>query len=129
MRRNKKSSVFHDLYNQPYNINTRIKLYNSTKCKLTNLNLQITPHILCWNKLYFFNAIFVYLLLASLQMIQRMALLKRLEVHRGCVNSICWNNTGDMILSGSDDQHLVLTNAHNYQVTIITNNLYFLILF
>lgn len=53
---------------------------------------------------------------ASLQLIQRMSLLKRLKVHNGCVNSICWNSSGELILSGSDDQHLVLTNAHNYEV-------------
>ncbi|XP_011864324.1 PREDICTED: DDB1- and CUL4-associated factor 6-like isoform X2 [Vollenhovia emeryi] len=53
---------------------------------------------------------------ASLQLMQRMSLLKRLKVHNGCVNSICWNNNGELILSGSDDQHLVLTNAHNYEV-------------
>lgn len=53
---------------------------------------------------------------ASLQLIQRMSLLKRLKVHNGCVNSICWNNSGELILSGSDDQHLVLTNAHKYEV-------------
>ncbi|XP_015119390.1 DDB1- and CUL4-associated factor 6 [Diachasma alloeum] len=53
---------------------------------------------------------------ASLQLIQRMSLLKRLKVHNGCVNSICWNSTGDLILSGSDDQHLVLTNTYNYKV-------------
>ncbi|XP_011702752.1 PREDICTED: DDB1- and CUL4-associated factor 6-like isoform X2 [Wasmannia auropunctata] len=47
---------------------------------------------------------------------QRMSLLKRLKVHNGCVNSICWNSNGELILSGSDDQHLVLTNAHNYEV-------------
>lgn len=49
-------------------------------------------------------------------MMQRMALLKRLKVHNGCVNSVCWNATGDLILSGADDQHLVLTNAYNYEV-------------
>ncbi|XP_011301763.1 DDB1- and CUL4-associated factor 6 isoform X2 [Fopius arisanus] len=53
---------------------------------------------------------------ASLQLIQRMSLLKRLKVHNGCVNSICWNSTGDLILSGSDDQHLVLTNTYNYKI-------------
>lgn len=51
-------------------------------------------------------------------MMQRMALLKRLKVHTGCVNSVCWNATGDLILSGSDDQHLVLTNAYNYEVSV-----------
>lgn len=53
---------------------------------------------------------------ASLQMMQRMSLLKRLNVHNGCVNSVCWNATGDLILSGSDDQHLVLTNPYTYKV-------------
>ncbi|XP_058800654.1 DDB1- and CUL4-associated factor 6-like [Phymastichus coffea] len=83
MRRNR-SNVFRDIYNQPCNENTRVKLYNSSK--------------------------------SSLQLVQRMSLLKRLKVHYGCVNSICWNNTGELILSGSDDQHLVLTNTYNYQV-------------
>ncbi|XP_012276736.1 DDB1- and CUL4-associated factor 6 isoform X2 [Orussus abietinus] len=79
-----KSSIFHDIYNQPYDDYTRLKLYSSSK--------------------------------ASLQLLQRMSLLRRLKVHNGCVNSICWNSNGELILSGSDDQHLVLTNAYNYQV-------------
>ncbi|XP_043272635.1 DDB1- and CUL4-associated factor 6-like isoform X3 [Venturia canescens] len=82
--RGTKSGVFYDIYNQPYDDRTRLKLYTSSK--------------------------------ASLQLIQRMALLKRLKVHNGCVNSICWNASGTLILSGSDDQHLVLTNPYNYQV-------------
>ncbi|XP_076226837.1 DDB1- and CUL4-associated factor 6 isoform X2 [Nomia melanderi] len=56
---------------------------------------------------------------ASLQMMQRMALLKRLNVHNGCVNSIVWNATGDLILSGSDDQHLVLTCPYTYKVEVM----------
>ncbi|XP_015520895.1 DDB1- and CUL4-associated factor 6 isoform X1 [Neodiprion lecontei] len=79
-----KQNVFRDIYNQPYDDTTRLKLYTSSK--------------------------------ASLQLMQRMSLLKRLKVHNGCVNSICWNNSGELLLSGSDDQHLVLTNAYNYQV-------------
>ncbi|XP_043514836.1 DDB1- and CUL4-associated factor 6-like isoform X2 [Frieseomelitta varia] len=79
-----RSNIFRDIYYQPYNDYTRLKLYSSSK--------------------------------ASLQMMQRMALLKRLKVHNGCVNSVCWNSTGELILSGSDDQHLVLTNAYNYEV-------------
>lgn len=79
-----RSNIFRDIYYQPYNDFTRLKLYSSSK--------------------------------ASLQMMQRMALLKRLKVHNGCVNSVCWNSTGELILSGSDDQHLVLTNAYNYEV-------------
>ncbi|XP_012217547.1 DDB1- and CUL4-associated factor 6 isoform X2 [Linepithema humile] len=79
-----RSSIFRDIYYQPYDDCTRLKLYSSSK--------------------------------ASLQLLQRMSLLKRLKVHNGCVNSICWNSGGELILSGSDDQHLVLTNAHNYEV-------------
>ncbi|KYM77255.1 DDB1- and CUL4-associated factor 6 [Atta colombica] len=77
-------SIFRDIYYQPYDDCTRLKLNSSSK--------------------------------ASLQLMQRMSLLKRLKVHNGCVNSICWNSNGELILSGSDDQHLVLTNAHNYEV-------------
>ncbi|XP_034937324.1 DDB1- and CUL4-associated factor 6-like isoform X2 [Chelonus insularis] len=79
-----KPSFFTDIYNQPYDYNTRVKLYSSSK--------------------------------ASLQLIQRMSLVKRLKLHRGCVNSICWNSTGRLILSGSDDQHLVLTDIYNHKV-------------
>ncbi|XP_014229995.1 DDB1- and CUL4-associated factor 6-like isoform X1 [Trichogramma pretiosum] len=53
---------------------------------------------------------------SSLQLVQRMSFLKQSQVHHGCVNSICWNNGGDIILSGSDDQHLILANPYNYQV-------------
>lgn len=66
----------------------------------------------------FEKVLLTYIFTASLQMIQRMSLLKRLKVHNGCVNSICWNGSGELILSGSDDQHLVLTNAHKYEVYI-----------
>jgi nuclear receptor interaction protein len=52
----------------------------------------------------------------SLDMIQRLSLLKKLPVHSGCVNSICWNETGEYILSGSDDQHLVVTHGYNFKV-------------
>ncbi|XP_020293047.1 DDB1- and CUL4-associated factor 6-like [Pseudomyrmex gracilis] len=82
--RKTRANIFRDIYYQPYEDCTRLKLYSSSK--------------------------------ASLQLIQRMSLLKRLKVHNGCVNSICWNSSGELILSGSDDQHLVLTNAHNYEV-------------
>ncbi|KAK0182367.1 hypothetical protein PV327_000515 [Microctonus hyperodae] len=83
MRRTK-PNFFHEIYNQPYDYDSRFRLTSSCK--------------------------------ASLQLIQRMSLLERLKVHNGCVNSICWNNTGELILSGSDDQHLVLTNVYNYKV-------------
>ncbi|XP_039300996.1 DDB1- and CUL4-associated factor 6-like [Nilaparvata lugens] len=48
----------------------------------------------------------------SLGFVQRLGLLKELPVHHGCVNCICWSDNGDLLLSGSDDQRLVITNAH-----------------
>lgn len=38
-----------------------------------------------------------------------MNLMKKLPVHDGCVNTICWNKTGEYILSGSDDDNLCIT--------------------
>ncbi|XP_019875248.1 DDB1- and CUL4-associated factor 6 [Aethina tumida] len=48
--------------------------------------------------------------------VQRLSLLKKLSIHQGCVNTICWNDNGNLILSGSDDQHLMVTNGHTYKV-------------
>lgn len=48
--------------------------------------------------------------------VQRLGLLRNLPVHNGCVNCICWNEKGDRLLSGSDDQHLVVSNPYNYKV-------------
>ncbi|XP_069129102.1 DDB1- and CUL4-associated factor 6-like isoform X2 [Argopecten irradians] len=47
------------------------------------------------------------------EFVQRLKLERKLEAHTGCVNTICWNNTGHTILSGSDDQHLVVTDPFN----------------
>ncbi|KAG8238455.1 hypothetical protein J437_LFUL002912 [Ladona fulva] len=80
----RKCSLFRDIYEQPYNDSTRLKLYCSSK--------------------------------GSCSLMQRMCLMKKLTVHSGCVNTISWNRTGEYILSGSDDQHIVLTNAYNYKV-------------
>ncbi|GLH15811.1 WD repeat-containing protein 82 [Gryllus bimaculatus] len=79
-----KTSVFRDLYQQPYSDLTRVKLYNSTK--------------------------------GSLDLVQRLRLFRKLPIHNGCVNSLCWNETGEYLLSGSDDQHLVVTHGYKYRV-------------
>lgn len=52
----------------------------------------------------------------DLALVQRLGLLKSLQVHKGCVNTICWNEKGNLLLSGSDDQHLVVTNGFTYKV-------------
>lgn len=52
----------------------------------------------------------------SLDLLQRLQLIRKLPVHHGCVNSLCWNESGEFLLSGSDDQHLVVTHGFNYKV-------------
>lgn len=44
-----------------------------------------------------------------LPFLHQLNLMKRLPVHSGCVNTICWNKTGEYILSGSDDGNLCIT--------------------
>ncbi|KAF5296165.1 hypothetical protein FQA39_LY12619 [Lamprigera yunnana] len=52
----------------------------------------------------------------NINFVQRMKLVRRLAIHQGCVNTLCWNRSGEYILSGSDDQHLKITNGHTYTV-------------
>ena len=46
----------------------------------------------------------------SPEILQRLRLTGKLEVHAGCVNTLSWNYSGTLLLSGSDDHKLVLTN-------------------
>ncbi|KAM5179703.1 DDB1- and CUL4-associated factor 6 isoform 2-T3 [Mantella aurantiaca] len=50
------------------------------------------------------------------EFVQKLKLEKTLNVHHGCVNSICWNSTGEYLLSGSDDTTLVICNPYNKKV-------------
>lgn len=50
------------------------------------------------------------------EFVQRLKLESTLNVHDGCVNTISWNDTGEYILSGSDDTFLVITNPYNKKV-------------
>lgn len=34
-----------------------------------------------------------------------------LSHHTGCVNTICWNESGEYILSGSDDRKIAIVQA------------------
>ncbi|KAL1139560.1 hypothetical protein AAG570_006542, partial [Ranatra chinensis] len=51
--------------------------------------------------------------------VERLGPLVTLPIHTGCVNCICWNETGERLLSGSDDQHLIVTHGYSYK--ILTN--------
>ncbi|CAK6959256.1 DDB1- and CUL4-associated factor 6 isoform X1 [Scomber scombrus] len=50
------------------------------------------------------------------EFVQRLKLEATLNVHDGCVNTISWNDTGEYILSGSDDTFLAITNPYNKKV-------------
>ncbi|XP_058830139.1 DDB1- and CUL4-associated factor 6-like [Topomyia yanbarensis] len=46
----------------------------------------------------------------SVDLIQRLDLWKLLKVHKGCVNTVSWSDDGQLLLSGSDDQHIVISS-------------------
>ncbi|XP_061924916.1 DDB1- and CUL4-associated factor 6 isoform X1 [Entelurus aequoreus] len=50
------------------------------------------------------------------EFVQRLKLEATLNIHDGCVNTISWNDTGEYILSGSDDTFLSITNPYNKKV-------------
>lgn len=49
-------------------------------------------------------------------LIQRLALEKDMEGHRGCVNALAWNSKGSLLLSGSDDTRINLWNYANLEL-------------
>ena len=52
---------------------------------------------------------------SRLDFVQRLGQLRHVQVHAGCVNSITWNSAGTRLLSGSDDQRLLLCDPLNHQ--------------
>lgn len=49
---------------------------------------------------------------------QRLDLYKQLKLHKGCVNTVTWNDTGEYLLSGSDDQTIVISNPFTGRVEV-----------
>ncbi|CAH8273727.1 unnamed protein product [Arabidopsis lyrata] len=45
---------------------------------------------------------------ASEDLLRRLGLDKKLDKHKGCVNSVSFNADGDLLLSGSDDKQVIL---------------------
>lgn len=43
-------------------------------------------------------------------LIQRLVKFAELEGHTGCVNTVSFNPTGELLVSGSDDQEIILWN-------------------
>uniref|UniRef100_A0A4W6FI62 Ddb1 and cul4 associated factor 6 n=1 Tax=Lates calcarifer TaxID=8187 RepID=A0A4W6FI62_LATCA len=70
----------------------------------------------CIDNLTFFYNLHFCPLTGRREFVQRLKLEATLNVHDGCVNTISWNDTGEYILSGSDDTFLVITNPYNKKV-------------
>ncbi|KAL7603786.1 hypothetical protein Lser_V15G17097 [Lactuca serriola] len=51
---------------------------------------------------------FVNRLAASEDLVLRLDLFRKLEKHRGCVNTVSFNEDGDILVSGSDDRRVIL---------------------
>ncbi|KAI0489060.1 hypothetical protein KFK09_028901 [Dendrobium nobile] len=45
---------------------------------------------------------------ASEGLVRRLTICKKLDKHRGCVNTISFNNSGDLLVSGSDDRMIMV---------------------
>ncbi|TSL16037.1 DDB1- and CUL4-associated factor 6 [Bagarius yarrelli] len=77
-----------------------------------NLIWDVRKRSLGYSDLNVFRASY----LGRREFVQRLKLEAILKVHDGCVNTISWNETGEYILSGSDDTNLVITNPYNRKV-------------
>lgn len=54
----------------------------------------------------------------SLDYVQRLAQTSLLKVHKGCVNTVFWNKSGQLLLSGSDDLHFVFTDPFSGKIQL-----------
>ncbi|XP_015113743.1 WD and tetratricopeptide repeats protein 1 [Diachasma alloeum] len=54
-------------------------------------------------------------------LISRLGLEKELEGHKGCVNCLEWNKTGEMLASASDDMHLILWDPFRYHKKLVVH--------
>ncbi|XP_050522625.1 DDB1- and CUL4-associated factor 6-like isoform X2 [Daktulosphaira vitifoliae] len=60
----------------------------------------------------------------SKHLVERLSVEKVLENHRGCVNSLNWNDSGSLLLSAGDDKRLIITDPFSYKVHLdyLTNH-------
>lgn len=48
----------------------------------------------------------------------RLDVLRKLDRHRGCVNTVCFNASGDVLVSGSDDRKIILWDWESGRVKL-----------
>ncbi|EAA04950.6 AGAP000981-PA [Anopheles gambiae str. PEST] len=51
----------------------------------------------------------------SLAQLQRLERWKEIKAHSGCVNTLSWSTDGQLLLSGSDDQYIAISNPFTGQ--------------
>lgn len=102
-----RTSLLRELVQQQLGLTNKRRLQQSAKSEKAQTSIK---------KL--FCKIVLPTVLDSLALTQRLKLDKELNVHKGCVNSIAWNEAGDKILSGSDDQKLVISSPFNSKVYV-----------
>lgn len=52
----------------------------------------------------------------------RLHLARKLEKHRGCVNAVSFNPSGDTLVSGSDDRRVILWDWENGHIKLCFNS-------
>ncbi|XP_062081541.1 uncharacterized protein LOC133787597 [Humulus lupulus] len=72
---------------------------------------------------------FAHRLGASKDFVLRLDVYKKLEKHRGCVNTVSFNEAGDILVSGSDDRQIILWNWERGKIKLSfqsghTNNVF-----
>lgn len=50
---------------------------------------------------------------SSPDLVERLELRTQLEGHTGCVNTVCFSDDGELLVSGSDDQRVMLWNWYS----------------
>lgn len=51
-------------------------------------------------------------------LVLRLDVLCKLDKHRGCVNTVCFNASGDILVSGSDDRKIILWDWESGRVKL-----------
>lgn len=88
----------------------------------TRIHYLIVSFVLNRKTIYIiFVCIYLFNFTDSLYYLQRLDLYKRLKVHKGCVNTVSWNEKGQYLLSGSDDQTIVVTNPYTGEILVQYN--------
>ncbi|CAH1414358.1 unnamed protein product [Lactuca virosa] len=65
---------------------------------------------------------FAHRLAASEDLVLRLDLVRKLEKHRGCVNTVSFNGDGDILVSGSDDKRVILWDWETGSIKLSFNS-------